>query len=70
MPTVVIDGPPICDMDKKRLLVKELSEAAAKAYGLPVDVMVVLIRENTPDNVGTGGVLLFDKKGIKEPEEE
>ena len=70
MPTIVIDGPPVCDMDRKRRLVKELSEAAAKAYDLPVDVMVVLIRENTPDNVGTGGVLLFDKKGLKEPDGE
>ncbi len=61
MPTIRIDGPPVTDLDIKRQLVKELSEAAAKAYGLPVNIIHVLIRENQPENVGTGGRLLLDK---------
>lgn len=61
MPIIRIDGPPVTDLDVKRQLVKELSEAAAKAYGLPVNIIHVLIRENQPENVGTGGRLLLDK---------
>ena len=67
MPTIVIDGPPLCDMEKKRCLVREMSEAASKAYDLPLDAMVVLVRENTPDNVGIGGSLLWDRMAKKEP---
>ncbi len=65
MPTIRIDGPPVTDLDVKRQLVKELSEAAAKAYGLPVNIIHVLIRENQPENVGTGGRLLLDKRKDK-----
>ncbi|MCD6217159.1 tautomerase family protein [bacterium] len=61
MPTIRIDGPPVTDLDVKRQLVKELSEAAAKAYGLPINIITVLIRENKQENVGTGGQLLLDK---------
>ena len=65
MPTIQIDGPPVVDLDKKRQLVKELSEAASKAYGLPIEIIHVLIRENEPQNVGTGGRLLLDKRKEK-----
>lgn len=62
MPTITIEGPPIKDLDVKRRLAKELSEAAVNAYHLPIEKIQVLIRENSPENVGTGGVLLYDKK--------
>jgi 4-oxalocrotonate tautomerase len=62
----MIEGPPIKDMDVKRNLVKELSEAAVKAYHLPMEKIHVLIRENQPENVGTGGLLLYDKKHKKQ----
>lgn len=68
MPTIRIDGPPVTDLDVKRQLVKELSEAAAKAYGLPVNIIHVLIRENQPENVGTGGQLLLDRRKEQEKE--
>jgi 4-oxalocrotonate tautomerase len=62
MPFIMIEGPPIKDLDLKRRLVKELSEAAVNAYHLPIEKIHVLIRENPPENVGTGGGLLYDKK--------
>jgi len=61
MPNITVDGPRIADLDKKRGLVKEITEAAAKAYGLPQQVMVVLIKENPPENVGVGGRLIVDR---------
>lgn len=65
MPTIQIDGPPV-DVESKRALVKELSEAASAVYGLAVDKMIVLIRENPAENVGVGGELLSDRR--KKPE--
>ena len=61
MPSIRIDGPAI-NVEQKRNMVREMTEAAARAYGLPREVMVVLIRENGPENVGVGGELLVDRK--------
>jgi len=62
MPTIIVEGPPIADADKKRTLVREMSETAARAYGIPLEAMVVLIHENQPENVGVGGALLIDRR--------
>ena len=62
MPTISIEGPPIKELDTKRQLVKALTEAATKAYGLPKEVIVVVIKENAPDNVSVGGELIMDRK--------
>ena len=62
MPNIQIDGPVLKDMDKKRIFVKELTDAATKAYGLPRETIVVVIKENLPGNVGVGGKLLIDRK--------
>lgn len=63
MPTIVVDGPPIKELEAKRQLVKGLSEAAVKVYGIPH--VTVLIKENAPENVGVNGQLLIDRKGHK-----
>jgi len=62
MPNITIEGPKIKDIDTKRTLVKELTDVAAKAYGLPAKIMVVLIKENSPENVNVGGQLISDRK--------
>ena len=59
MPTIMVEGPPM-DIERKRELVKRLSEAAAEVYG--IRHITVLIRENPPENVGLGGKLLADRK--------
>ena len=62
MPVINIEGPPIGDMDVRRAMVKELTEAAAKAYAMPREKIIVLIRENQPDQVSVGGELISDLK--------
>ena len=62
MPSVKIEGPKIEDVEIKRVLVKEITDALEKAYKLPRQVYVVLIKENPPENVGSGGHLILDKK--------
>ena len=61
MPNISIEGPVIENVDKKRILVQELTDAATKAYGLPQETIVVLIKENSPENVGVAGKLIIDR---------
>jgi len=65
MPIIIINGPPIEKIEKKRILVRDLTDAAVQAYGLPKEKIQVLIKENWPENVGTGGELLSDRKNKK-----
>lgn len=61
MPTATLEGPPIEDIEVKRILVKEVTDALEKAYKLPREVYTVLIKENSPQNVGVGGNLIIDR---------
>ncbi|MEA2032996.1 MAG: 4-oxalocrotonate tautomerase DmpI [Euryarchaeota archaeon] len=61
MPNVTIDGPKIEDVEIKRVLVKEITDALEKAYKIPREAYVVLIKENLPENVGVGGKLILDR---------
>lgn len=61
MPNVTIDGPKIQDIEVKRELVKEVTDALEKAYKFPREAYVVTIKENTPENVGVGGKLIIDR---------
>lgn len=61
MPNITLDGPKIADMDKKRVLVQAITEAASHAYGLPRETIVVVLKENLPENVAVGGLLIADR---------
>ncbi len=65
MPIISIEGPPIEDVEKKRILARELTDAATRGYGLPKETIIVLIRENSPENVGVAGKLLIDRRSEK-----
>lgn len=61
MPNIIVDGPPLSDMDRKRDLVRKITDAAQEAYGIDRSAFVVIIRENGPENVSVGGTLLADR---------
>ena len=61
MPNITVEGPAIKDLEKKRAPVKEITEAAKKAYGLPKETFIILIKENPPENVSVGGELIIDR---------
>ncbi|MEJ5186386.1 MAG: 4-oxalocrotonate tautomerase DmpI [Candidatus Geothermincolales bacterium] len=63
MPTVTVEGPRIPDLEKKRALVKEITDVLERIYGLPREAYTVVIRENPPENVGVAGVLIADRTG-------
>lgn len=60
MPIITMDGPPL-SLEKKRTLVTELTSLAAQHYQLPESTIIVMIRENAPDQVGVGGTLIADR---------
>ena len=62
MPTATMSGPPIEDLEVKRKLVKEITDAMEKAYKIPREAYIVVIKENPPENVGVGGELLIDRR--------
>ncbi len=59
MPVITVEGPKL-SKEQKAELVKSFSQTASKVMGLPVDAMVVIIRETDPENVGVGDCLLCD----------
>lgn len=61
MPVITVEGPKMTK-EQKAQLVKEFSETASKIMGLPVEAMVTIIREVELENVGTGNILLCDRK--------
>jgi len=59
MPTITVEGPKL-EIDKKRELVKKLTQAAVDVYN--IKDIIVLIKENPPENVGLSGELLADRR--------
>ncbi len=59
MPTIMVEGPPIKEIERKRQLVKKLTDVAVEIYG--IKHITVLIRENAPENVGVEGQLIIDR---------
>jgi 4-oxalocrotonate tautomerase family enzyme len=60
MPVITVEGPKIPDLEKKRRLAQELTEAASTAFGLEKKTIVVILHETDPDCVATGGELVCD----------
>ena len=61
MPIITLEGPPISDLDCRRRFIRELTDAAVKAYKLPQEKIIVILHENSRKQVGVGGELLADK---------
>jgi len=61
MPTITVSGP-VVDIERKRKLADGLTNAAAEAYGMPREAIIVIIQEVPAENVGIGGCLLCDRK--------
>ena len=62
MPTITIQGPPVGEIGRKRAFVEKVTDAASEMYGLPREIISVLIKENSAENVGVGGELLIDRR--------
>ncbi len=61
MPVIHVEGPKVTDLDRKRIFVRTVTEAASILFDLPTETVVVLLKENSKDNVGVGGWLVIDR---------
>lgn len=61
MPVITIAGNPNISLENKRKMIEEVSKTVAKAYGLPIETITVLIQAIPADNIGVAGGLLSDK---------
>ena len=61
IPVITIEGPKL-SKEQKAELVKEISEVTSKIMNLPVESIVTIIREVDSENVGTGNILLCDRR--------
>lgn len=61
MPLAIVDGPQIEDLNLKRTLVKEITDALEKAYGIKRESYIVIVRESLPENVAVAGELVLDR---------
>lgn len=70
MPQITVDGPRLPDMDRRRILVKKLTEAVSEAYAISPEHITVVIQEHDSANVAVGGELLADRgaKGGSRPQ--
>jgi 4-oxalocrotonate tautomerase len=62
MPNITIDGPKIENIEIKRVLIQEITDSIEKAYKTPRDHVIVVIKENSPENVGVAGKLIADMR--------
>ena len=60
MPVINIAGNNSISTEKKREMVKKVSEVVAEAYDLPIDAITVLVQGF--EDIGVAGELLSDKK--------
>jgi len=60
VPNIIFEGGKM-DLDKKKELVEKFTEIASRITGIQKEAFTIVIKENSPENVGVGGVLLSEK---------
>jgi 4-oxalocrotonate tautomerase len=60
MPTFFFYGPEL-DTEKKRELIKSVTDKASELTGIDKSAFVVYLKSSSPDDVGVGGELLKDR---------
>ena len=62
MPVITIGGNNGITLEKKREMVKKVSEVVAEAYDLPIDAITVLVQGYNKEDIGVAGELLSDRE--------
>ena len=62
VPNITIYGPKIENIENKRILIQEITDSIEKAYKIPKEHIIVVIKENSPENVGVAGKLISDMR--------
>lgn len=62
MPVITIAGNDTITLDKKREMVKKVSEVVSEAYDLPIGAITVLVQPYAKEDIGVAGELLSEKE--------
>ncbi len=62
MPVITIAGNDGIEIEKKREMVKKVSEVVAEAYDLPIEAITVLVQAYPQESIGVAGQLLSDRQ--------
>ena len=62
MPVITIAGNDGIKIEKKREMVKKVSEVVAEAYDLPIEAITVLVQAYPKESIGVAGQLLSEKE--------
>ena len=62
MPVITIGGNNTITLEKKREMVKKVSEVVAEAYDLPIEAITVLVQAYQKESIGVAGELLSDRE--------
>ncbi len=62
MPVITIGGNDGITLEKKREMVKKVSEVVAEAYELPIEAITVLVQGYAKEDIGVAGELLSERK--------
>ena len=62
MPVITIGGNNGITLEKKREMVKKVSQVVAEAYDLPIDAITVLVEAYPKESIGVAGKLLSDRE--------
>ena len=57
MPVITIEAGAM-EKEQKNNLIKNFTREASAILDIPQDAFIVVIKENNPDNIGTGGKML------------
>ena len=62
MPVITIAGNDGISVEKRREMVKKVSEVVAEAYDLPIEAITVLVQGYAKEDIGVAGELLSDRE--------
>lgn len=62
MPVITIAGNEGISTEKKREMIKNVSEIVAEAYDLPIEAITVLVQAYPKESIGVAGELLSDRE--------
>ncbi len=60
MPVITLEGPKVQDIDRKRDFAAQITQLTAEFYNIRPEAIVILIKENSQENVASGGRLIID----------
>lgn len=55
MPVVTVEASKKLSKETKKEMIENVSQVVADSYGLPIQTITMIIRENMPENIGVAG---------------